>query len=96
VTVFRFLHRPLVSAIRAAVAPGGFIVYETFHRRDPGKDGQPLDPIRTVADGELAVAFEDFETLVARDGIEREGRLFSQLLARRQDPGSLQEPASPC
>lgn len=30
VCVFYFLHRPLLPAIRKAVMPGGFVVYETF------------------------------------------------------------------
>jgi SAM-dependent methyltransferase len=30
VLVFRYLHRPLFPALRAAVAPGGLVVYETF------------------------------------------------------------------
>jgi SAM-dependent methyltransferase len=83
VAVFRFLLRPALGVIREAVAPGGFIVYETFHRRDPGRQGRPLGPSHTVADGELAAAFEGFEVLLARDGVEHQGRIFSQLLARR-------------
>jgi len=93
VTVLRFLHRPLLPAIRECVAPGGFVVYETFHRRDPGRGrtgGQaasgtrPVETSHTVADGELAAAFDGFDPLIARDGIARGGRVFSQLLARRQ------------
>ena len=83
VTVLRFLHRPLLLAIRESVAPGGFIVYETFHRQDPGREGRPVEAGRTVADGELAAAFDDFEPLIVRDGIARGGRIISQLLARR-------------
>ena len=111
VTVLRFLHRPLLPAIRECVAPGGFVVYETFHRRDAGRGrtGGPIDGARgkqaasrprhgswpcqggtrpvetrhTVADGELAAAFAGFEPILARDGVARGGRMFSQLLARR-------------
>jgi rhodanese-related sulfurtransferase len=39
---------------------------------------------RTLQDGELAAAFDGFEPLIARDGVERDGRVFSQLLARRR------------
>jgi len=84
VTVLRFLHRPLLPAIRECVAPGGFVVYETFHRRDAGKEERPLEISHTVADGELAAAFYGFELLLARDGIACGERIFSQLLARRQ------------
>ena len=110
VIVFRFLHRPLLPAIGRSVAPGGFIVYEAFHRRDAGASGRAChggggegravgSPAasaagsnnkgcrgglgRTLQDGELAAAFDGFEPLIARDGVERDGRVFSQLLARR-------------
>jgi SAM-dependent methyltransferase len=83
VTVFRFLHLPLMSAIGQSVAPGGFIVYETFHRRDPGRSGAVLRPGRGLSDGELAAAFGGFEPIIARDGLERGGRVLCQLLARR-------------
>jgi SAM-dependent methyltransferase len=85
VTVFRFLHRPLLPAIREAVAPGGFVAYETFNRLDRPRGRPPLKPAHTVGDGELAAAFEGFEVVLARDGTAREGRRFSQLLARRAD-----------
>ena len=41
-------------------------------------------PGRTLQDGELATAFDGFEPLIARDGVERDGRVFSQLLAQRR------------
>jgi hypothetical protein len=121
VIVFRFLHRPLLPAIGRSVAPGGFIVYEAFHRRDAGASGRDRhggggggravgSPAasppkagppragaagsnnkecrgglgRTLQDGELAAGFDGFEPLIARDGVERDGRVFSQLLARRR------------
>jgi SAM-dependent methyltransferase len=111
VIVFRFLHRPLLPAIGRSVAPGGFIVYEAFHRRDAGASGRaghggggggravgsPAASAagsnnkgcrggvgRTLQDGELAAAFDGFEPLIARDGVERDGHVFSQLLARRR------------
>jgi len=76
VIVFRFLHRPLLPATAQAVAPGGCIVYESFHKSDPRAP-------RGLADGELPAAFAGFDILLARDGVSREGRRFSQLLARK-------------
>lgn len=84
VAVVRFLHRPLLPAMRRAVAPGGFVVYEAFHRRDAEEGRRSLKPGRAVEDGELAAAFDGFEMLIVHDGIERGGRVFSQLLARRR------------
>jgi tellurite methyltransferase len=83
VAVVRFLHRPLLPAIRQAVAPGGYIVYEAFHRRDVEDGLRALKPGHLLEDGELAAAFEGFKPLIVRDGMQRGGRVFSQLLARR-------------
>jgi len=83
VTVIRFLHRPLLPAVRQSVAPGGFVAYEAFHRRDAEEGRRSLKPGHAVDDGELAAALEGFEPLIARDGVQRGGRVFSQLLARR-------------
>ena len=85
VTVFRFLHRPALAAIGGSVAGEGVIVYEAFNRRDTGGGAEkPLKDSRTLEDGELAAAFSDFEILLERDGVEREGRIFSQFIGRRR------------
>ncbi len=84
VTVFRFVHRPALATIRESVAGEGFIVYEAFNRRDTGGGEKPLKDSRTLEDGELAAAFPDFEVLLERDGVEREGRVFSQFIGRRR------------
>jgi SAM-dependent methyltransferase len=81
-TVFRYLHRPLFPALRNAVAPGGYVVYETFHDRNREAGQRPQNPAHLLQTGELARAFEGFEILIARDAVERDGRFFSSLLAR--------------
>jgi rhodanese-related sulfurtransferase len=83
VTVFRFVHRLLLPAVGQSVAPGGYLVYEAFNWWDAAAGRKPLKPGHTLRDGELAAAFAGFEVLIARDGVERGGRTFSQLLARR-------------
>jgi SAM-dependent methyltransferase len=83
VTVFRFLHRPLWPLLRQAVAPGGLICYETFHEQNRTTGRRPNDPAHLLSTGELTAAFSEFEILIARDAVEREGRFFSSLLARR-------------
>lgn len=83
VTVFRFLHRPLFPLLRRAVAPGGYIVYETFHQRNRKTGSRPNDPAHLLSTGELSAAFEGFDIRISRDGVERDGRFFSSLLARR-------------
>jgi SAM-dependent methyltransferase len=83
VTVFRYLQRDLFPALRGAVAPGGFVVYETFHERNRATGRRPQNPDHLLRSGELAGAFEGFEILVADDAVGRDGRFFSRLLARR-------------
>lgn len=86
VTVFRFLHRALFPLIRDAVAPGGYIVYETFHEHNRQTGSRPLSLDHLLWTGELVDAFNGFELLIVRDAVERGGRYFSCLLARRPQP----------
>ncbi len=70
VVVTNYLHRPLFPHLRASLAPGGVLIYETFahgnerfgHPRNPDfllKPGELLDVAR---DGALRVlAYEDLE-----------------------------------
>jgi tellurite methyltransferase len=83
VCVFRYLHRPLWPAIRNAVTIGGHIIYETFHSRTREAGGRPSSPDHLLETGELAAAFDGFDILISRDAVERDGRYFSSLLARR-------------
>ena len=85
VTVFRYLHRPLFSSLRDAVAPGGYLVYETFHEQNRLAGQRPHNPAHLLKSGELVENFSDFEILIERDAIERDGRFFSSLLARRSN-----------
>ncbi|MBI1243632.1 MAG: SAM-dependent methyltransferase [Alphaproteobacteria bacterium] len=52
VVVTNYLHRPLFPAIRAAVAAGGALIYETFARGNE-RFGKPSNPDFLLADNEL-------------------------------------------
>lgn len=52
VVVVAYLHRPLLPALVAAVAPGGLLLYETFSR-DHTRFGRPTDPNFLLRAGEL-------------------------------------------
>jgi SAM-dependent methyltransferase len=67
VVVTNYLHRPLLPALIAAVAPGGALVYETYARGNE-RYGRPTNPDYLLDRGELlaavrgrldVVAFED-------------------------------------
>ena len=82
VTCFRFLHRPLLPRLEAALAPGGVLVYETF-RLGQERFGRPLSRRHLLASGELASAFP---SLVIEHYAELEpagGPITARVLARR-------------
>ena len=83
VTVFRFLHRPLFPLLRDAIAPGGWIVYETFHEQNRSIGRSPKNPAHLLYTGELATVFAGFEIRIVRDAFHRDGRYFASLLARK-------------
>jgi rhodanese-related sulfurtransferase len=82
VTVFRFLHRPLFPHIERALAPGGWLVYETF-RRGQERFGRPTHPRFLLNVGELSSAFP---ALAVEDYAESDpegGPITARLLARK-------------
>jgi hypothetical protein len=64
VIVTNYLHRPLLGAIVAAVAPTGLLIYETFAR---GNDafGKPRNPDFLLREGELLAAVRGELTVIA-------------------------------
>jgi rhodanese-related sulfurtransferase len=83
VTVFRFLHRPLLPHIARAVAPGGCLVYETF-RRGQERFGRPKSGRFLFDPGELRGAFPDLEVEHYEESDPPEGPVLARLLARRR------------
>jgi SAM-dependent methyltransferase len=76
IIVTNYLHRPLLSAIARALAPGGALIYETFARGNE-RCGQPHNPDFLLRAGELleafttltVVAFEQGEVSVPRPAV---------------------------
>ena len=81
IVVFRYLHRPLVPALTRALAPGGFVVYETFTRAQATR-GHPKNPDFLLEAGELPRLLVPLETLRAYEG-ELDGSFLSGAFARR-------------
>lgn len=86
ITVFRFLHRPLLPAIGRALAPGGRLVYETF-RRGQARFGRPTHPRFLLEDGELRGAFPELVIERYDEPEPAGGPITARLLARRPGPG---------
>jgi SAM-dependent methyltransferase len=82
VLVFNYLHRPLIPALVAAVAPDGVLVYETFTIRQAER-GKPTNPAFLLHPGELRRLVAPLEVVAERDG-DFEGAWRASILARRR------------
>jgi hypothetical protein len=81
----RFLWRPLLPALAAALRPGGSLVYETFTERQR-RHGKPLHPDHLVADLELRERFASLglEIVRYREADPERGPALASLWARRR------------
>ena len=88
VVVVHYLHRPLFPALRAALRPGGVLVYETFTRAQALR-GKPTNPAFLLESGELRTLVAPLQIVFEREG-EVEGKMLSSVIAVRpfdQAPG---------
>ncbi|WP_236559675.1 class I SAM-dependent methyltransferase [Colwellia sp. 20A7] len=67
IMVFRYLHRPLMTQIKAAIKPGGMIIYETF-TEEQAKLGRPKNPNFLLKPNELLEIFADWKILHSFEG----------------------------
>ncbi|MDO6506114.1 class I SAM-dependent methyltransferase [Colwellia sp. 4_MG-2023] len=67
IMVFRYLHRPLMTQIKAAVKPGGMIIYETFTEKQ-AKLGRPKNSNFLLKPNELLEYFSDWKILYSFEG----------------------------
>lgn len=67
IIVFRYLHRPLFEQIKAAIMPGGMIIYETFTEQQ-AQLGRPKNPDFLLKLGELAKIFSDWKIVHSFEG----------------------------
>lgn len=68
VLVTNYLWRPLFPALRAALADGGLLIYETFARGQESY-GRPSRPEFLLAPGELLAAASGLHVLAYEDGL---------------------------
>ena len=84
IVCFRFLHRPLFRWMERALAPGGWLVYETY-RAGQERFGKPMRAQFLLARGELARAFPALETIHYEERDPETGPVSARLLARKPD-----------
>ena len=81
IVVVHYLHRPLFTALRDALRPGGVLVYETFTRGQAAR-GKPTNPAFLLEPGELRRLVQPLDVLVERED-DVEGKLLASVIARR-------------
>lgn len=85
VLVARYLHRPLVPVLRAALKPGGLLLYETYLEGHQAL-GKPANPLHLLSRGELAGWFGDWEVLHSFEGrLEDPERIMGRIVCRKPD-----------
>jgi SAM-dependent methyltransferase len=67
IIVTNYLHRPLLSTIAGALAPGGVLIYESFARGNE-RFGQPRNPDFLLRPGELLEAFTTLTVVAFEQG----------------------------
>ena len=83
VVVFNYLHRPLFPAIKAAVRPGGLLLYETF-TVEQRRFGRPRNPDFLLKCGELGQTFADWECIEEFEGeLSEPDRAVARIIARK-------------
>jgi SAM-dependent methyltransferase len=81
IVVTRYLQRDLFPALRAAVRPGGVVLYETFTTPQRALGRGPASPEHLLEPGELLKSFEGFEVLFYEEVSAPEA--VARLAARR-------------
>ena len=81
VSVFNYLHRPLVPALKRCIRRGGIVVYKTYTQEQRKFATGPRNPAYLLRDRELLELFSGFDRLVYREACESEAT--AALIARR-------------
>lgn len=81
VLCFFYLQRGLFPQIRAALRPGGLVVYKTYTTDQLRFPGRPRHPLHMLRPRELLEAFADFRVFVYQETIQ--GRGLAQLIAQK-------------
>lgn len=83
IVVFRYLHRPLMQQIKAAVEPGGLVIYETF-TTDNRQFGRPNRDAFLLKKNELKETFQGWHCLHYFEGIKHNpDRAIAQIVCQK-------------
>ena len=90
VVCFRYLHRPLFRQLERALAPGGYVIYETY-RLGQEKFGRPRRERCLLQPGELESAFPSLAVEHYAELEPAGGPITARLLARKPQKRSGRE-----
>ncbi len=85
ILVFYFLYRPLRSELLRLLAPGGFLIFETFTTRQRALGHAPRRDAFLLQPGELRTLFPELTLLRYEEGVfsQPEPQATARLLARK-------------
>jgi SAM-dependent methyltransferase len=84
--VTNYLWRPLFPVMAESVAPGGFLIYETFTAGNETV-GKPSRPDFLLKTGELLTSFPGLRTIAFEEGfLENPPRFVQRIVAQRPSP----------
>ena len=90
VVTMNFLQRDLFGPLRAALAPGGLLFYETLGASHVEELGRSFNPAYLLERGELLRAFGSLEVVAHHEGVAARGdglRGVESIVARSRAPG---------
>ncbi len=82
ITVVRYLNRDLFAQIDAALAPSGYLIYQTF-AEGAEAFGSPKNPNFILAHDELRKVFSDYQIIVDRIDKLEDGRPVASFIAQK-------------
>lgn len=81
ISVFNYLHRPLIPVLKRSVRPGGIVIYKTYTLEQTQFGTGPRNPDFLLGENELPELFAGFRHLLYRETCESEAT--AALVAQR-------------
>ena len=88
IVVSRYLQRDLCPTLIDALAPGGFLLYETFTELQKGRGRGPQSPDHLLRLGELRSLFADLDEIFYEELTDPGGDALARLAARKRSSPS--------
>jgi SAM-dependent methyltransferase len=88
IVVTRYLQRDLCPAVIDAIAPGGFLLYETFTELQKGRGRGPQSPDHLLKSGELRSLFADLDEIFYDELTDPGDDALARLAARKRSSPS--------